>query len=1023
MPTTEPTLPPPLPPDARGVNSDHSTAMRSFRPQNSSPASSLHSEKLSPHSPRTISRRASMDLRSAAARAASPGPGRERERAPSTPPTIRKRASMVSLSTLSNGGTMTPQPNMRRRASLLSLRGSPPSSSSSPEPTIKRDMTPPTQDPYAVTTVILHDATYKHRYSRPKTSKAELESIVERPERIQAAVYGICAAQVRAGKERLSINKTTRMGKLADPEVMLVHAHTALERGKKSWPDELSAMTIAATEKLKRGQLEVSSSYHQGDLYLCGESLEDLEGCIGAVYDGVDAVFGEGPVKHSFVCIRPPGHHCAERDPSGFCWLNNVHIAIAHAAKDHGLSHAVILDFDLHHGDGSQAITWSINELAANIATSDTAATKKRSYGMHVPTIGYFSLHDVNSYPCESGDKNKILSASVNLEAHNQFIHNVHLKPYSTEDHFWTLYQTHYTSIFTKARQFLKTASTSKSKTNKEFKAGIFLSAGFDASEHETPTMQRHQVNVPTDFFAKFTADAVALAEEYCGGRVVSVLEGGYSDRAITSGVFAHISGLSCVAPDQVGYIPSQDGINLPSVYCERQVIWDRLWWSVDHLQELERLTQKQPKKSRTQKNLLHGRHDCFYRKSHRSPTKSIQQLRGNHKRRPTTPKTLGDLPEVLEIPAISKSSTAGPGAAANKRHSMPPGELTMTLRTRKAKPDPIPATAPAPATRGRRASTAGYLTDASSARTSRAPSRSGSSRAVTPVTTGRSDTPALKGKPPATAATGATVAGPRSSRGPAPNRGAPARKPSPPLPAPIDMDAVTGKLAKVKITYNNKDKDKAQAEEAEYQRQQLLQQMEAEKRELEDRLEREKRELEIRVIREREERENAEREKRQLEEALDREREAREAREARETEREKQDRISREEEDRKKSGVTSSRLSYGGIPRSAGTAVANARKRLESNAAQNLPNFAAMSGLSGLPPLVTGNGVTSSAGKGLQSLPSSPPQVMLNGHDIPGMPGADAGLGHFHGVVKTGHGGKDQTFRGNAGDIRFANS
>ena len=203
----------------------------------------------------------------------------------------------------------TPQPAIRRRSSLLSLRsspGDPVAGGPTPAPA-PRDMTPPPQDPYATTAVVLHDASYKHRYSRPKTSQAELASIVERPERIPAAVLGICAAQVRAGKERLSINKSSRLGRLSDPEVMLVHAHTPAERGKKSWPEELAAMCGAAGEKLKRGQVEVPGGYHQGDLYLCGESLEDLEGCVGAVYDGVDAVFGNGPVTKSFVCIRPPG--------------------------------------------------------------------------------------------------------------------------------------------------------------------------------------------------------------------------------------------------------------------------------------------------------------------------------------------------------------------------------------------------------------------------------------------------------------------------------------------------------------------------------------------------------------------------------------------------------------------------------------------------------------------------------------------------------------------------------------------
>jgi histone deacetylase HOS3 len=249
---------------------------------------SLKTSKLSPSPRPTLSRRASLDIRAAASASA-----------PSTP-TLRKRASIASLSSTS---TMDATP--RRRSSVLSLRDA-----ASPPPPVEKEKEkplPPMQDPYAETAVFLHDGSYKHRYSRPKTSAAELASIVERPERIPAAVLGVCCAQVRAGKERLSINKSIRLGKLSDPEVMLVHSHTPLERGKKSWPEELAGMCGSAGDKIKRGMLEVPAGYHQGDLYLCGESLEDLEGCIGAVYDGADAVFGDGPVKKAFVCIRPPG--------------------------------------------------------------------------------------------------------------------------------------------------------------------------------------------------------------------------------------------------------------------------------------------------------------------------------------------------------------------------------------------------------------------------------------------------------------------------------------------------------------------------------------------------------------------------------------------------------------------------------------------------------------------------------------------------------------------------------------------
>ncbi|KAA8911422.1 histone deacetylase domain-containing protein [Sphaerosporella brunnea] len=711
--------------------------------------------------PRTISRRASsLEIRSGASSSASS--------APSTP-TIRKRASLASLSSVT--GTMEHTGTPRRRGSVLSLRGSP-SDAGSPPPSLKdRVLTPPPQDPYAETAVILHDSSYKHRYLRPKTGALEMESIVERPERIPAAVLGICAAQVRAGKERLSINKSTRLGKLNDPEVMLVHAHTPLERGKKCWPEELVGMCNASGEKLKKGQVEVPAGYHQGDLYLCAESLEDLEGCVGAVYDGVDAVFGEGPVKKAFVCIRPPGHHCAEREPSGFCWLNNVHIAIAHAAKEHGLSHAVILDFDLHHGDGSQAIAWSINELAES---GSTAA--KKTQGLHVPSIGYFSLHDINSYPCEYGDTSKIQSASINLEgAHGQYIHNVHLKPYGTHAQFWQLYDERYRSLFSKARDFLITSAAGKQRKNRAFSAGVFLSAGFDASEYESHGMQRHNVNVPTDFFAKFTADAVDLANELCEGRIVSVLEGGYSDRALTSGVFAHISGLSCVQPDEAGFVPTS--ISLAPSWAERKVAWDVSWWSIERIEELEKLLNKPtPVRERKQTSFMDPTAASAARVADvpRRVSNSFHSLCPSPAPPPPKPwheqavelsqHFIPQYEESKPIPAVAKETKATP------RQSLPSTSNTRTLRERKPKPAGDDKNT-------RRTTVAGPISTA----TSRAPSRAG--------------TPALpKGPPVTVASVGATVAGPRQparkasttalKKTPSPPPTASIRKVSAPLPA-----------------------------------------------------------------------------------------------------------------------------------------------------------------------------------------------------------------------------------------------
>lgn len=87
---------------------------------------------------------------------------------------------------------------------------------------------------------------------------------------------------------------------------------------------------------------------HEGDLYLCSESLEAIEGALGTVCEVVDAIFTSAH-RRAFVGVRPPGHHCSVSYPSGFCWVNNVHVRIMHAVLTHGLTHAVIIDFNLHH--------------------------------------------------------------------------------------------------------------------------------------------------------------------------------------------------------------------------------------------------------------------------------------------------------------------------------------------------------------------------------------------------------------------------------------------------------------------------------------------------------------------------------------------------------------------------------------------------------------------------------------------------------------------------------------------------
>ncbi|KAF2748658.1 Arginase/deacetylase, partial [Sporormia fimetaria CBS 119925] len=483
----------------------------------------------------------------------------------------------------------------------------------------------------AGTIVIVHDQCYGHRFSRPRTSKANLNMIVERPERILASVLGISAAYVRLGERHcdgscpphpqqdipqripFKIRKTSRLVDITSPAVTNVH-------GVK-WMEELKTMCADAPRKLAATGKELArdpgesakKELHDGDLYLCSESLNAFQGALGGVLDAVDAVFqgsstGHGPTR-AFVCIRPPGHHCSDDYPSGFCWINNVHVGIEHAMMQYDLTHAAIIDFDLHHGDGSQAIAWSRNKKVQGLPKG-TSNKKKTS-------IGYFSLHDINSFPCENGEDDKIQAASLCVEnAHGQTVWNIHLQPWKTEDEFWKIYEERYMILLDKTRHYLKhhTSRLRSSPNHPAPKAAIFLSAGFDASQWEMQGMQRHGTNVPTEFYARFTRDVVRLAEEEgtgVEGRIISVLEGGYSNRALTSGVLSHLSGLTdgqipveTPAPSGLGFDMSkvlsalslQDDTAATSSRRDTPTkSYDPLWWHSSQLTELENLTEPPP--------------------------------------------------------------------------------------------------------------------------------------------------------------------------------------------------------------------------------------------------------------------------------------------------------------------------------------------------------------------------------------------------------------------------------------------
>ncbi|KAG8720240.1 hypothetical protein FRC11_003206, partial [Ceratobasidium sp. 423] len=147
------------------------------------------------------------------------------------------------------------------------------------------------------------------------------------------------------------------------------------------------------------------------------------------------------------------------------------------------------------------------------------------------------------------GDPTLTAAASISLHgnAHGQHIENVHLQEWKDEDDFFNrLYGDpledvgagYATRLFGRARDFLKGMGATPEKTM------IFVSCGFDAGEHEYESMSRHNRRVPTTFYHQFACDAREFAKLHAKGRVVGVLEGGYSDRALVSGGMAWINGM-----------------------------------------------------------------------------------------------------------------------------------------------------------------------------------------------------------------------------------------------------------------------------------------------------------------------------------------------------------------------------------------------------------------------------------------------------------------------------------------------
>ncbi len=223
-----------------------------------------------------------------------------------------------------------------------------------------------------------------------------------------------------------------------------------------------------------------------GDTLVSPGSVEAALRGVGGAVAAVDAVM-EGWARAAFVATRPPGHHAERAQAMGFCLFASAAIAARHAMDEWGLERVAVVDFDVHHGNGTQQAAWS------------------------VPGFFYASSHQM---PCFPGTG----PASERGEANN--VLNVPLAPGSGSSGFRTAW----------AEEILPAVA--------EFAPQLLIvSAGFDA--HKADPLA--QIALETRDFGWLTAALCDLAGRYCNGRLVSILEGGYDLDALSVSAALHV--------------------------------------------------------------------------------------------------------------------------------------------------------------------------------------------------------------------------------------------------------------------------------------------------------------------------------------------------------------------------------------------------------------------------------------------------------------------------------------------------
>lgn len=282
----------------------------------------------------------------------------------------------------------------------------------------------------------------------------------ERPARLAAVVDGL--------KDAFADLHWTEAPRATRGQLLRVHDHALLD-------------TVLQTHSAHTVQLDP-------DTYLSPASAEAALRAAGAGIAAVDAVM-RTPDTPVFCAVRPPGHHATGGVAMGFCLFNSIAVAAAHALHVHGLARVAVVDFDVHHGNGTQAIFEA------------------------EPRVLYASTHQWPLYP----DSGRVDERGVGN------ILNVPLPPGSGGEAF----RRAYTEIVLPALDAFRPQL-------------VLVSAGFDAHRRDPLA----QLQLEADDIAWVTGQLLALARTHAHGRLVSMLEGGYDLQALRECAVAHVGAL-----------------------------------------------------------------------------------------------------------------------------------------------------------------------------------------------------------------------------------------------------------------------------------------------------------------------------------------------------------------------------------------------------------------------------------------------------------------------------------------------